>query len=420
MHISEASAHLDKKAGFFGWVYRIRSTKQKVFLVLRDSTGILQCVVDADNEKFEEVSRLGIESSVNVRGTLRFDERAPENVELRVEDVDIVHAAERFPITKDQSVEFLMDVRHLWIRSRKLTNVMRVKAETLRLAREWFNKNGFIEVTPPVLTGNACEAECDAFKLDYFGKKAYLSQSAQLYLEALIFSLEKVYSLTPSFRAEKSRTRRHLTEYMHLEAEAANCDLKCNLKTQEELISHVANGVAINCEKELLALGRNPNKLRVELPLERMHYDEALELLKKKGQEIEWGSDIGSRDEEIIMEDFAQPIFVTNYPRQAKAFYMKGVDSKHAQCADMLAPEGYGEIIGGSERETDMDRLIEMLKSRNQNPKDYEWYLDLRRYGSVPHSGFGLGVERIVRWFCGLAHIRDTTPFPRLPNRVTP
>jgi len=420
MQIRDALSRAGDEVELFGWVYRIRSGKEKVFLVLRDATGILQCVIGSEQAGFKDAAGLSIESSVRVNGRLRVDERAPGKVELRVSGLEIIHKAERFPITKNQSAEFLLDVRHLWLRSRKLTNVMRIKAELLKLTREWFEKNGFTEVTPPILTGSNCEGGADAFPLKYFGKKAFLSQSAQLYLEALIFSLERVYSLTPSFRAEKSRTRRHLTEYMHLEAEAANCDIECNLKIQEELIAHVVNGIAVNCETELLELGRNPNKIRVKLPLQRLSYESALELLEKKGHPVEWGSDIGSRDEEIIMEEFDQPIFVTRYPRGAKAFYMKCVDGKHAECADMLAPEGYGEIIGGSEREDSITKLLERMKEEKLNEKDYEWYLDLRRYGSVPHSGFGLGIERVVRWLCKLDHIRDTTPFPRLPNRVTP
>lgn len=420
MNVREVVKNIGQEVTLSGWVYRIRSGKDKVFLVLRDATGVVQCVIDDANSNFEAAKDTTIESSVKISGITKADDRAPGGVELKVKEFELIHKAERFPITKDQSDEFLLDKRHLWIRSRKLTSVMRIKAETLRLAREWFYKQDFIETTPPILTSSNCEGGAEVFSLDYFGKKAYLSQSAQLYLEALIFSLGKVYSLTPSFRAEKSRTRRHLTEYMHLEAESANCDLEGNLKIQEELLAHICNGVANNCEAELHEIGRNPNKIRVNLPLKRLEYEEALELLDKKDHHVEWGSDIGSRDEEIIMEDFDQPIFVLHYPKEAKAFYMKCIDGKHAECADMLAPEGYGEIIGGSEREDNINLLLARMAEVKLNPADYEWYLDLRRYGSVPHSGFGLGVERVIRWICKLDHIRDATPFPRLINRVTP
>ncbi len=419
MHVEDVFERVGEEVSLRGWVYRIRSTKTKVFLVLRDRTGILQCVVDADSEEFEKAEELTMESSVAVRGRVEADERAPGGAEMRVKSLEVFQNAQRFPITEDQSTEFLLDVRHLWVRSRELTHVFKIKSEMLKLGREWFVENNFLEVTPPILTGSSCEGGAEAFSLDYFGEKAYLSQSAQLYLEALIFSLEKVWSLTPSFRAEKSRTRRHLTEYWHLEAEAAHCDLEGILKVQEELLAHMVNGVADVCEKELLKLERNPNKIRVELPIKRIEYDEALEILAERGEEVEWGEDIGSREEEVLMEGFDQPIFVVRYPAKAKAFYMKR-DGDRAECADLLAPEGYGEVVGGSERESDIEKLLAAMKERGLKEKNYGWYIDLRRYGSVPHSGFGLGVERLVRWVCGLEHIRDATPFPRLINRVTP
>jgi len=420
MKIKDLPRHVGKKVKVRAWVFRRRELKDKVFLVLRDSTGIVQCVVPSG---LKGVEKARIESSVIVSGLLKRDERAPGGHEIAVEKLKVVGEAEVFPITKDQSVEFLLDVRHLWLRSRKLTAIMKVKDTALRAAREWFHRHGFWEVTPPIIVSGACEGGATLFKFKYFDRTAFLSQSAQLYLEALIYSLEKVYSLTPSFRAEKSRTRRHLAEYWHLEGEAAWVDHKGNMRIQERLVSYMVRKVVKERKEELEFLGRDVKVLkRVKPPFKRMTYDKAIEVLQKRGMEIEWGEDLGADEERELTKDLKKPIFLTNYPRKIKAFYMK-VDPKDEEKVlndDLLSPEGYGELVGGSQREDDLEKLKENMRMFKLRPKDYEWYLDLRRYGSVPHSGFGLGMERFVMWVCKLDHIRDAIPFPRVINRAYP
>ncbi|RLG88262.1 MAG: asparagine--tRNA ligase, partial [Thermoprotei archaeon] len=344
--------------------------------------------------------------------------------EVLVKELEIYSISEPFVLRGIEDVDFLLDNRHLWIRSRKLTAVMKVKHTVLEAAREWLIENGWWEVTPPILTASACEGGATLFEVKYFEKKAYLSQSAQLYLEALIFPLGKVWSLTPSFRAEKSRTRRHLAEYWHLELEAAWFDMEDMMKVAEELISYIVARVLEERLKELEFLKRDVSKLETALhtPYPRITYTEAIERLKKKGFSIEWGEDLGADEERALTEDFNKPFFVTHFPKKIKAFYMK-LDPSNPNVVlgfDLLAPEGYGEIIGGSQREDDYDKLIKRIDEENMNPDDYKWYLDLRRYGSVPHSGFGLGIERMVMWLCGLEHIRDAIPFPRFRGRIYP
>ncbi len=410
-----------------GWIYRTRSSGSIVFMVIRDSTGIVQATVKKGNvsdREFENAERAGVESSVVVHGMVYEDRRAPGGYEIRADAFVPVHIAEPFPITRDKSEEFLLDVRHLWIRSRKLTNVMKVKAILLDAAREWFRENGWWEVTPPIISASAGEGGATVFSFKYFGREAYLSQTAQLHLEALIFSLEKVYSLTPSFRAEKSRTPRHLTEFWHLEGEAAWVDNEENMRVHEHLISHMARRVAEKVPGPLRDLGRDPGDLlAIEPPFERITYDEAVDILHEKGLDFTWGDDFGAVEERVLTEDLSTPMFVKNYPKTAKsAFYMKENpdNPETVLCSDLLAPEGYGEIIGASERETDNAILIQRLREQGANLENYEWYLDLRRYGSVPHSGFGVGIERVVRWICKLEHIRDAIPFPRTPSRFKP
>lgn len=414
-----------EEAKIRGWIYRKRSSGKIAFIVVRDSTGIMQTIIEkekVDAEDFRNAKKALIESSVEIEGIIHEDARAPGGKELHAKKFKVIGFADDFPITEYQSVEFLLDNRHLWLRSRKLTEIMKLKAKMLKIIRQWFDENDFYEVTPSVITMNAAEGGATVFSFDYFGEKAYLSQTAQMYLEALIFSLERVWSLTPSFRAEKSRTRRHLTEYWHLEAEEAWTDNKENMKLQEDLISYVCQNIAVQCKNELEFLGRNPNDLKaVEPPFKKMKYKKAIELLKEKGFDIHWGDDFGTPHEKALVEGEEKPIFVTNFPMESKAFYMKvSPDGKTVECADMLAPEGYGEIIGGSEREEDIDSMVERLKKDGANIENYEWYFDLRRYGSVPHSGFGLGVERLLCWIGKLEHIRDATPFPRLVRRAYP
>lgn len=335
----------------------------------------------------------------------------------------MVAFSEPFPITEYQSTELLLDQRHLWIRSREQTAVMRVKAAMLRGGREWFHENDYVEVTPPMITGVASEDSTQLFQIKYFDRIAFLSQSAQFYLESLIFSCERVWTLTPSFRAEKSRTPRHLAEYWHLEMEAAWVDNEGNMKVQEELVAAMLECAADECPAELQLLGRDPATLRkIAPPFDRMPYAEAMEYLQKNGFDALWGSDLGAVEERALTKDRETPLFIVNYPKELKPFYMKGNpdDPRTYKNSDLLAPEGYGEIIGGSERETDNALMIERLKDKGESLDNYQWYLDLRKYGSVPHSGFGLGLERMVTWVCKLEHIRDSIPFPRTVARVYP
>ena len=408
-----------------GWIYRKRSSGKIAFIVLRDSSGIIQTVVekkDVGEEEFKAAKKALIESSVEIEGVIYDDERAPGGKEVHAKRFNVISYAEEFPITEYQSVEFLLDNRHLWLRSRKLTEVMKLKAKVLRLIRQWFDENDFYEVTPSVITLNAAEGGATAFEFNYFGQKAYLSQTAQMYLEALIFSLERVWSLTPSFRAEKSRTRKHLTEYWHLEAEEAWVDNNGNMKIQEELISYVCQNIVKIAKDELEFLGRDLDTLKnIEPPFKRIKYKDAIKKLQDKGFAIQWGDDFGAPHERALVEGEDKPIFVTHFPTEAKAFYMKlSPDKKTVECADMLAPEGYGELIGGSERSEDIDSMVERLKKEGAKIENYEWYFDLRRYGSVPHSGFGLGLERLIMWLAKLDHIRDATPFPRMVRRAYP
>ncbi len=419
-----AGKYEDQEINVRGWIYRTRSSGKIVFITVRDSSGIIQTTVAKENvpeKDFEDAKKALIESSVKISGIVAKDERAPGGYEIRAKKFELVGKADVFPITEYQSEEFLLDKRHLWIRSRELMNVMKIKASLLKYCREWFNENNFYEVTPPTITPNACEGGTTLFEFNYFDKKAYLSQSAQLYLEALIYSLERVWSLTPSFRAEKSKTRRHLAEYWHLEAEEAWVGNDENMRIQEELISYICQGLAKNNRDALGFFKREPETLKnIEPPFERIKYENAVKILKNKDFDFNYGMDFGAKEETALCSDIEKPVFITNFPKTVKPFYMKEADEKTYLCADLLAPEGYGEIIGGSERETDYKKLVERMKQQNMSMKDYEWYLDLRKYGSVQHSGFGLGVERIIRWVCKLEHIRDAVPFPRTINRVYP
>jgi len=415
-----------KKVEVRGWIYRTRSSGGIVFAVLRDSTGIVQVTIKKGNlpeDQFAAAAKAGIESSVIIAGEVAEDKRAPGGYEIRASKFLVVGDSEAFPITEYQSTELLLDLRHLWIRSREQTAVSRIKASLLRGAREWYHENDYVEVTPPIITGVAPEGSTTLFQVKYYDRIAYLSQSAQFYLESLIYSLERVWALTPSFRAEKSRTPRHLAEYWHMEMEAAWVDNEGNMKVQEELVTAMVRNALKECPDEFKLLKRDISPLKkIEPPFERIKYDEAMEYLQKKGHEVSWGSDLGAVEERTLTIDREIPIFVVNYPKELKPFYMKENpdDPRTYKNSDLLAPEGFGEIIGGSERETDNALIMERLKEKGEDTKSYEWYLDLRKYGSVPHSGFGLGMERMVTWICKLDHIRDATPYPRTVARVYP
>jgi asparaginyl-tRNA synthetase len=428
VHIARllAGGFEEKEASIRGWIYRTRSSGKLSFVTVRDSTGVMQVTVakgavpDAD---FEGAKKALIESSVQCSGTVVKDARAPGGFEMRAKAFTVLGGSDNFPITEYQSEEHLLNFRHLWIRSQELTRIMKVKSTVLAAAREWFAGHDFYEVTPPIITANSCEGGSTLFEVKYFGEKAYLSQSAQLYLEALMYSLENVYALTPSFRAEKSRTTRHLAEYWHLEGEEAFVGNQENMTIQEELVSAMVTGAARKNPEELKALGRDPaHLLNMVPPFKRLSYDEAVKRLNDRGVDFQWGNDLGTNEERVLVEGEEKPMFIYNYPKEVKAFYMRENpdDPRTYLCADLLAPEGFGEIIGGSERETDGAKLVERLKAQGSPLEPYQWYLDLRRFGSVQHSGFGLGIERVVRWVCKQEHIRDTIPFPRTINRVYP
>jgi asparaginyl-tRNA synthetase len=416
-----------KEASVRGWIFRTRSSGSIVFVILRDSTGMVQVTVNREavpEKEFENAKSALVESAVEVTGEVVEDKRSPSGFEIRAKSFNVVHFAEPFPITKDKSVEFLLDKRHLWLRSRHLTSMIKVKGTLLKAAREWFDTNGFTEVTPPIITSSAAEGGATVFEFDYHGSKAYLSQTAQLYLEATIFTLEKVWGLTPSFRAEKFHTPRHLAEYLHMEGEEAWVDNEGCMETCEKLVTHMCHRIAQDNVEELKILEREKKDLEnISTPYKRISYDEAVDLIKDKGIAFEYGNDFGAEEERALTIDEKNPVLVFNYPKSAKsAFYMKEHpnDSDKVLCFDLLAPEGYGELIGASERETDNNILIQRLKEQGADLKSYEWYLDLRKYGSVPHSGFGMGIERVLRWICKFDHIRDATPFPRLINRMYP
>jgi asparaginyl-tRNA synthetase len=415
-----------KRVRLRGWVLRTRSSGGILFLLLRDRSGVVQVTGRRDalgDAGFDAAEHVQIEGTVEVEGTVHPDARAPGGREVRAQRLTVLHAGEPFPIFSDQTEEFRLDKRHLAIRSQELVSVFRVKAELLAILREFLREEEVLEVTPPILTGNAAEGGSDAFQFDYFGRPGYLSQTAQLYLEAMLAPHERVYAVTPSFRAEKSRTPRHLTEYTHLEVELAYCDLDGLTEFAERMILASLHRLAERRPQELAQLGRPPGELReIRGPFPRVPYSEAIERLRGKGFDLRFGSDIATAEERALTLEERVPLFVTRFPVELKSFYMLQTpdDPRTVEAMDLLAPEGYGEMVGGSARETDVHRLEERIRAVGADPKSYEWYLDLRRHGSVPHAGFGLGVERLLRWILRREHIRDTTPFPRTPSRHTP
>ena len=409
-----------------GWVLRARSSGGILFLLVRDRSGVVQVTARRDalgDAAFEAAEHTQVEGALVVAGTVVEDQRAPGGREVRAAAVEVIHAGEPFPIFAEQTEEFRLDKRHLAIRSQEHVATFRLKAELLRACREFLDREEVLEMTPPVLSGNAAEGGAEAFRIDYFGRPGYLSQTAQLYLEALLFPHERVYALTPSFRAEKSRTPRHLTEYLHLEVELAWCDLEQLLGFMERMVEAVVHRVAERRPDDLAALGRPPEELRaIRAPFPRISYAEAVARLQAQGFRVDYGSDLGTAEERALTLEAKSPLFVTRFPKELKAFYMlrSPGDPRTVEAADLLAPEGYGEMIGASCRETDVAALTARIREVGADPAEYAWYLDLRRYGSVPHAGFGLGIERILRWMLRREHIRETTPFPRTPARHTP
>lgn len=426
--IDQLSNYDDKSVTIRGWVYNKRSSGKIHFILVRDGSGIAQCVAVKNQlspDVFSMFDQLTQESSVTVTGKVHKDDRAPGGYELQVEDMKPVHIATEYPITpKEHGTEFLMDHRHLWLRSSRQHAILRVRHQIIRAVREFFDNKGFTLVDSPVLTPASVEGTSTLFETDYFDLgKAYLTQSGQLYAEASAMAFGKVYCFGPTFRAEKSKTRRHLTEFWMVEPEVAWADLYDDMDLAEEFIEHVVQTVLKNCPDELKSLERDVTKLApVKRPFPRVHYDEAVEILRKNGVSFEYGNDLGGTDETIISEQYDRPVMVHHYPAACKAFYMKR-DPERPELTlsvDVLAPEGYGEIIGGSQREDDYVTLLKRLEEFKLPKEPFEWYLDLRRYGSVPHSGFGLGIERTVAWICGLEHVRETIPFPRMIYRNTP
>ena len=412
----------DKSVAIRGWVYRKREGKQTIFLVVRDSTGVIQCTVKADSPAWSEAEKITIESSLTIEGTVKKDQRAPGGYEVSAEKLSVIGLADVFPISKDKSEEFLRDIRHLWLRSRRMNLVMKVRADVLEFTREFFKNQGFVEVSPPMFISAAVEGGSTLFGLKYFDQNLYLTQSSQLYLEILIYSLEKVYCIAPSFRAEKSRTIRHLTEYWHIEGEWPFADMNDLLQFEEELLAHVCKRAAEKCGKEFEELGADTSKVAsVETPFPKITYTEAVERLKAKGIERKWGEDFGYDDEKALADEFGKPFFVYDYPTAIKAFYCKTYRDhpEVAMSADILVPR-IGEISTGGAREDDKDVLIKRIREMGLSEKDYDWYLDLRRYGTVPHVGFGMGLERLLTWMLDLENIIDSIPFPRTIRRFYP
>lgn len=426
--IAEVHKYVGQEVTIGAWLANKRSSGKIAFLQLRDGTGFIQGVVEkaqVSDDVFQAAKSITQESSLYVTGVVREDARSPFGYELSVTNIELIHMAVDYPITpKEHGIEFLMDHRHLWLRSKRQHAIMKIRNEVIRATYEFFNENGFVKVDPPILTGSAPEGTTELFHTKYFDEDAYLSQSGQLYMEAAAMALGKVFSFGPTFRAEKSKTRRHLIEFWMIEPEMAFYQFEDNLQVQEQYVSHIVQSVLKNCQLELKTLGRDTSKLEnVKPPFARITYDEAIQLLHGKGfDDIQWGDDFGAPHETAIAESFDKPVFITHYPTTLKPFYMQPDPNRPevVLCADLIAPEGYGEIIGGSERIHDYDLLKQRLEEHQLSLDAYKWYLELRQYGSVPHSGFGLGLERTIAWICGVEHVRETIPFPRLLNRLYP
>ena len=427
VEIKELGQHVGEQVTVQGWVEATRGHGKVAFTVLRDGTGVLQGVLvksEVDEVTWELQQSLTQESVISLTGEVKEDDRAPGGYELGVTSLELFSAAEEYPIQpKEHGVEFLLDHRHLWLRSSLQRAGLRVRAEVEQAIHDFLYNNDFVRVDAPLLTGAIGEHAGTLFETDYFGETAYLAQTGQLYAEAAAAAFRRVYCFGPTFRAEKSKTRRHLTEFWMVEPEVAFADSNDNMRLQEEFVSYIVERALERCGEELKVLERDTSKLEMIKPsFPRMSYTEAVSFLQEKGAEVEWGQDLGAADETILMEGRDLPLFVHDYPKQAKAFYMKENpdDPRTVLCDDLLAPEGYGEIIGGSQREDDLERLQARIREEKLPEAAYAWYLDLRRYGTFPHSGFGLGVERTVAWITGRHHVREMIPFPRLMNRLYP
>ena len=427
-YVEDLSRHEGESVTLKGWLYNKRSSGKIRFVVMRDGSGIVQGVIQksaVSDEVFNSFDALTQESSFSMSGKVRKEPRAPGGYEMDVQDLKVISPAIDYPITpKEHGIEFLMDRRHLWLRSSRQHAILRIRHQVIRAIREFFDDRGFLMMDAPIFTPAACEGTSTLFETEYFDLgKAYLTQSGQLYGEAGAMAFGKVYVFGPTFRAEKSKTRRHLTEFWMVEPEVAFNDLNDNMDLAEAFLEHIVQSVLKHRMPELAHLERNTRFLEnVRAPLPRITYDEAVAILKRRGVEFQWGNDLGGTDETLVSEEFDRPVMVHRYPAQVKAFYMKRdpANPDLALAVDVLAPEGYGEIIGGSQREDDFETLLKRLEEQKLPREAFEWYLDLRKYGSVPHAGFGLGLERTVSWICGLDHIRETIPFPRMIYRLTP
>jgi len=427
VRIADLGGAVGQRVEIRGWVLSLRKSGGIRFLVVRDGSGQVQMVLREQGvspEVWEATSSLALETSVIARGSCRADARAPSGVELDIDDVEVVGESADYPIQpKEHGVDFLLDHRHLWVRSQRQAAILRVRSRFEQAIRGWLDEEGFLAADTPILTPSACEGTTTLFETTYFEQKAYLSQSGQLYNEALAQALGKVYCFGPAFRAERSKTRRHLIEFWMVEPEMAFTDLDGCLDTVERMLSHAVGEVARRCADDLRLVGRDPEELaQVRPPFPRISYDDALDILREEGMEIPWGEDFGAPHEAAISQRFSLPVFVHRYPTKAKAFYMKPDPERPdvALSADLLAPEGYGEIVGGGQRIDDYALLLERIREHDLPEEDYDWYLDLRRYGSVPHSGFGLGIERTLAWMLRLEHVREAIPFPRMLYRLRP
>jgi len=429
--ISQAAQHVDQTVEIPGWLYNLRKSGKIVFPILRDGTGLMQCVAlrsSLPEDVFESLKHLTQESSLIVRGRIRAEARAPGGYEMDVESAEILQRVSEddpYPITpKEHGVDFLMDHRHLWLRSQRQHAIIRVRHEIIKAVRDYFDSHGFTLVDTPIFTPAACEGTTTLFEVNYFDdEKAYLSQSGQLYSEATAMAFGKVYNFGPTFRAEKSKTRRHLTEFWMVEPEMAFADLEEVKRVAEEMILYIVGRVLETRREEFKVLERDVSKLEaVQAPFPRLSYDDAVKNLQERGSEIQWGGDFGGTDETILTKQFDRPIMVDRFPTAIKAFYMQPDLERPevAMCVDVLAPEGYGEIIGGSQRIHDPELLLRRIDEHNLPREAFNWYIDLRKYGTVPHGGFGMGIERCVAWICGLEHVRETTAFPRMLYRLRP
>lgn len=425
--VEKIGAFVGKQVRLTGWVYNKRSSGKVRFVLLRDGTGIIQCVFvqnSVPEEAFELADSIPQESAVEISGVVRDEKRAPGGYELNASDLKVIALAEPYPITpKEHGIEFLMANRHLWLRSRRQVAILRIRNEIIKALRDYLEEQGFLCCDTPILTPASVEGTTTLFPVDYYGEQVYLTQSGQLYNEALCAAVRKTYCFGPTFRAEKSKTRRHLTEFWMLEPEVAFLDLDGTMDLMEDMICYLVNRILEKRQPELETLERDIAKLKaVKKPFPRITYREALEILKNAGKIVEFGDDFGGDEETVISQAFNTPVMIHRFPAKIKAFYMKRApeNSELALGVDMIAPEGYGEIIGGGQREDDLAILEQRIKEFNLPRDAYSWYLDLRRFGSFPHSGFGLGLERTVAWICGLKHVRETIPFPRLLEKVYP